>query len=84
MGDPPFCFLRMIEREIQRGIVVNIIERCCGEAVDNQESYTEYCTFLLGRIPERMDILQATDHDGCVLFDGECWRKFSVDKLKDF
>ena len=60
---------------------MNTLNRFLGDEVDNQDYYSAYCTYLHGRFPERMDILKLKESQGCVLFDGECWRVFDLEKL---
>jgi len=56
------------------------IGRCFGKKVERQEYYNDYCSYLLGRPPEREDILLNEDSDGRVIYDGKCWRVFDLDK----
>jgi len=58
------------------------IERIFGKAVNNQAHYTRYCSHLFKRPPERMDIIAADNSDSCIIFDGENWREFRIDRAK--
>jgi|GEM_PF-2879618 len=52
------------------------LDQYCGKMVENQEHFNGYCAMLLGRSPERMDILAAENAKDFVIFDGTCWREF--------
>ena len=52
------------------------IEEYCGKEVKNQDHFNGYCSMLLGRSPERMDILAAENSRDFVIFDGKRWREF--------
>jgi len=58
------------------------IDKIFGKEVKDQAHYTRYCSNLFKRPPERMDIIAADNSDSCIIFDGECWREFKIDRTE--
>ena len=58
------------------------IDKIFGKEVKNQSHYTRYCSNLFKRPPERMDIIAADNSDRCIIYDGERWREFCIDRAE--
>ncbi|CAB5114988.1 hypothetical protein D3OALGA1CA_2673 [Olavius algarvensis associated proteobacterium Delta 3] len=58
------------------------LEKYYGKEIKNQDHFNGYCSMLLGRSPERMDILAAENSRDFVIFDGKLWREFIRKQLR--
>jgi len=56
------------------------MNRIFGKEVKNQDHYTRYCSNLFKRPPERVDIIAGDNSDSCIIYDGENWREFRIDR----